>query len=179
VNPKLVVKVVWTSSWFDPGKERAAADTLIAGGADIVTHHTDSTAVTQAGEEKGVFTIGYNSDMARFGPKTSLTAVTHQWGDYYIERVKAAIAGSWASGDTWGGFKAGMTKLAPYNSAIPAAVRQQTDAAIAGIAGGTLKPFQGPLVDQDGKSKLAAGQSLADADILMMNWFVQGVQGKV
>jgi len=179
VNPKLVVKVVWTSAWFDPGKERAAADTLIAGGADIVTHHTDSTAVTQAGEEKGVFTIGYNSDMGKFGPKTSLTAVTHQWGDYYTGRVKAAIAGTWTAGDTWGGFKAGMTKLAVYGQAVPDPVRQQTDAAIAGIAAGTLKPFSGPIADQDGKPKLAAGKSLADADILGMNWFVQGVQGKI
>lgn len=44
VNPKAEVRVIWVSSWYDPGKEREAAETLIAQGADIVTQHTDSTA---------------------------------------------------------------------------------------------------------------------------------------
>jgi len=179
VNPKAVVKVVWTSSWFDPGKERAAADTLIAGGADLITQHTDSTAIAQAGEEKGVFTIAYNSDESKYGPKTCLTAVTHNWADYYIGRVKAAIDGSWKAGDVWGGFKAGMTKLAPYGAAVPEAVRKETDAAIAAIASGAHVPFQGPINDQSGKVKVAAGKALKDDEILMMKWFVQGVQGTI
>ena len=29
VNPKAQIKVIWTSSWFDPGKERDAAFALI------------------------------------------------------------------------------------------------------------------------------------------------------
>jgi simple sugar transport system substrate-binding protein len=101
VNPKAQVRVVWTSSWFDPGKERAGADTLIAGGADIITQHTDSTAIAQAGEEKGVMTIADNSDQSKYGPKTCLTAVTHNWAEYYVGRVKAAIGGTWKSGDVW------------------------------------------------------------------------------
>ena len=54
VNPKAQVKVIWVNSWYDPGKEREAAMTLISQGADVLTHHTDSTAVVQAAEEKGV-----------------------------------------------------------------------------------------------------------------------------
>lgn len=178
-NPKAQVRVVWTSSWFDPGRERAAADTLIAGGADIITQHTDSTAIAQAGEEKGVFTIAYNSDQSKYGPKTCLTAVTHDWTAYYVGRVKAAIAGTWVPGDVWGGVKAGMTRLAPYAAAVPEAVRKETDARLAAIAAGSFKPFQGPINDQDGKPKIAAGQSMADKDILEMKWFVEGVQGKI
>src|SRR5437870_7862067 len=45
VNPKAELKVIWTNSWYDPGREREAANTLISQGADVVTHHTDSTAV--------------------------------------------------------------------------------------------------------------------------------------
>lgn len=179
VNPKATTKVVWTSSWFDPGKERAAADTLIAGGADVITHHTDSTSVAQAAEEKGVFSIAYNSDQSKYGPKTCLTAVTHNWNDYYIGRVKAAIGGTWKSIDTWGGVKEGMTKLAPYNAAVPEAVRKEVDGVMAAIGAGTRKPFAGPIADQDGKAKVAAGQAMADKDIAEMKWFVDGVQGKI
>ncbi len=179
VNPKATTKVVWTSSWFDPGKERAAADTLIAGGADVVTHHTDSTAVAQAAEEKGVFSIAYNSDQSKYGPKTCLSAITHDWSAYYIRRVKAVLDGSWKSIDTWGGVKEGMTKLAPFNAAVPEAVRKEVAGVMAAIGAGTRKPFAGPLADQDGKIKVPAGQAMADKDIAEMKWFVDGVQGKI
>ena len=130
-------------------------------------------------EEKGAFSIAYNSDQSKYGPKTCLSAVTHNWNDYYIGRVKAAIAGTWKSGDVWGGVKEGMTRLAPYNAAVPDAVRKEVDAVMAAIGAGTRKPFAGPLTDQDGKPRLAAGQQMADKDIAEMKWFVEGVQGKI
>ena len=179
VNPKFEAKVVWTSSWFDPGKERAAADTLIGQGADIVTNHTDSSAVIQAAEEKGAFSLGYDSDMRKFGPKTNLTSVLTNWNDYYIARVKAAMDGSWTSTDTWGGIKEGMIQIAPFNPSVPEAVVAEVKTVQAKIADGSLKPFTGPIKDQTGKDRVAGGQSLADKDILEMNWFVEGVQGKV
>ena len=53
VNPDAELRVIWVNSWFDPGKERQASLTLMSQGADVLTHHTDSTAVVQAAEEKG------------------------------------------------------------------------------------------------------------------------------
>src|SRR3979409_1854258 len=79
VNPKAEVKVIWVNAWFDPGREREAANTLLSQGADVVTHHTDSTAVVQAAEEKGKYAFGYHSDMSKYGPKAQLTASTHPW----------------------------------------------------------------------------------------------------
>ena len=54
VNPDANVKVVWVSTWFDPGKEGDAAKTLIDQGADILTQHTDSPAPLQVAEERGI-----------------------------------------------------------------------------------------------------------------------------
>ncbi|MEQ8698225.1 MAG: BMP family ABC transporter substrate-binding protein, partial [Bauldia litoralis] len=36
VNPKATVRVIWVSSWYDPGKEREAAEALIGQGADVL-----------------------------------------------------------------------------------------------------------------------------------------------
>src|SRR4029453_3286292 len=47
VNPRAGVKVIWVNSWFDPGKESEASNTLISQGSDVLTHHTDSTATVQ------------------------------------------------------------------------------------------------------------------------------------
>jgi len=179
VNPKAEVKVIWTSSWYDPGKEREAADALVSQGADVLTHHTDSTAVVQAAEAKHVWAIAYHSDMSKYGPHAELTAATHHWGQYYIREVKAVMNGTWKSGDVWGGIKDGMVGLAPMNAAVPQKVVALVDAKKAAIVAGTFQPFQGPIKDNDGQLKVPAGKALSDAQILSLNWYVEGVQGKL
>ncbi|MFI4988972.1 MAG: BMP family ABC transporter substrate-binding protein, partial [Alphaproteobacteria bacterium] len=162
VNPKVQVKVIWTSSWYDPGKEREAAETLFNQGADVLTHHTDSTAVVQAAEAKRAWAIAYHSDMTKYGPHAELTAATHHWGQYYIREVKAVMDGTWKSGDVWGGIKDGMVGLAPFNAAVPMELASLVDARKAAIAAGTFHPFQGPIKDNDGKLKLPEGKTLSD-----------------
>ena len=179
VNPKIEVRVIWVNSWYDPGKERDAANTLIAQGADVVTHHTDSTAVVQAAQERGRYAIGYHSDMSKYGAKAHLTAATHHWGEYYIRTINEAIAGTWKPGSLWGGIKEGMVGLAPLNPAVPADVREQVARVEAQIKAGSFHPFSGPVVDQDGKERLAAGRTMDDAALGSMDYYVQGVASRL
>ncbi len=178
VDPKAEVKVVWVNSWFDPGKERDAAITLIGQGADVITHHTDSTAVVQAAEEKGKYAIAYHSDMKKYGPKAQLAAVTHHWGAYYTKQAQAVIDGTWKTSSTWGGIKDGMVKLEGINNSVPAEVKQFVAAREKELVAGTLNPFTGPIKDNDGKVRLEKGV-LDDAALSKMDYFVEGVAGKV
>ena len=41
VNPDIKIKIIWAFTWYDPGKEADAANTLINQGADILVQHTD------------------------------------------------------------------------------------------------------------------------------------------
>ncbi len=179
VNPAAEVRVVWVSSWYDPGKEREAAETLIVQGADIITQHTDSTAPVQAAEDKGVYAIGYHSDMSKYGQRAHLTAATHLWGGYYTQVVKSVLDGSWSSRSVWGGIKEGMIELAPYGPAVPKEVAALADAKAAEIGAGKLHPFQGPVKDQSGTVKVPAGQVMSDDDLLGFNWYVEGVVGQL
>ena len=179
VNPNVVVKVVWVNSWYDPGKEGDAAKALIDQGADVILQHTDSPAPLQVAESRGVWAVGQASDMAKFAPKAQLTAIVDEWGGYYIDRTKALLDGTWKSEDTWGGFKAGMVQLAPYNKAIPADVVKLAEDTRKGIEDGTIKPFAGPFNKQDGSVGAAAGTSLDDGTLLGMNWYVEGVEGSL
>ena len=45
------------------------------------------------------------------------------------------------------------------------------------IAAGRLKPFAGPITDNAGTLRVPRGQNASDADILKMNYLVEGVQG--
>jgi len=179
VNPKVTVKVVWVSSWFDPGKEADAAKALVDQGADVMLQHTDSPAPVQAAERRGIWAVGQASDMKAFGPKAHLTAIIDDWAPYYIERTKAVLDGTWKSGDVWGGFKSGMVKLSSYNSAIPADVVAMAEKARKGIIDGSVHPFAGPIKDQSGKVILKAGEVMDDKTMLGMNFYVEGVEGKI
>ena len=179
VNPDVQVKVVWASTWYDPAKEREAAETLILQGADVLTQHTDSAAVIQAAEAKGKYAIGYHSDMSLYGQKAHLTATVHNWGPLYLEKAQAVANGTWESKDLWPGIAEGTTDLAPLHADIPADVQEMVMAKKAALKEGTIRVFDGPIVNQAGESMVAKGATMEDGDLLGFNWYVAGVEGKL
>ena len=179
VNPDIKIKVVWVSTWFDPGKEADAAKTLIDQGADVIMQHTDSPAPIQVAEQRGVWAVGQASDMVNFGAKAHLTAIIDDWAPYYVARAKAALDGSWKSTDTWDGLKQGMVQLAAYNKAIPAGVVALAEETRKGIIAGTVHPFAGEIKDQSGKVIVKKGENASDKMLLGMNVYVEGVDGAI
>ena len=179
VAPKAVVKVVWLNTWFDPAREREAAMTLFNQDADVVAFHTASTAVMAAAQENRRLAVAYHSDMRKVAPDAQLVAVTHHWGEYYKSRVQAVLDGSWKSGNVWGGIKEGMIRVGDFGTQVPKAVQEDVLARQKQIAAGKLKPFAGPISDNEGKVIIPRGKSLTDAQILGMNYLVSGVQGKI
>jgi basic membrane protein A len=178
VNPQAQVKVLWLNAWFDPGKERDAAMALMDQGADVLAFHTASTAVMAAAQERGKLAVAYHSDMRKVAPDAQVVAVTHQWGDYYTRRAKAVLDGSWKTGNVWGGVKEGMIRVGYFGSKVPKAVQDEVLARQKDIAAGKLRPFAGPIADNEGRPVAAKGQALTDEQILSMKFLVSGVQGK-
>ncbi|MDB5750778.1 MAG: putative Uncharacterized type transport system, periplasmic component [Ramlibacter sp.] len=179
VNAKAQVKVVWLNAWFDPAREREAAMTLMNQDADVLSFHTASTAVMAAAQERGKLAIAYHSDMRTTAPDAQVLAVTHQWGDYYRQRTQAVLDGTWKPGNVWGGVREGMIRVDHFGPKVPKAVQQEVLARQKDIAAGKLRPFAGPIVDNEGQARLAKGQSLTDPQILQMDYLVTGVQGRV
>ena len=179
VNPKATVKVIWLNEWFNPPREREAAMTLMNQGADVLAFHTGSTAVMAAAEERGKLAVAYHSDMRGAAPTAQIAAVTHQWGDYYTRRVKAAQDGSWRSGNLWGGVREGMIRVEAFGPKVPQRVQEEVLARQKDMAAARLHPFAGPLADNTGRVLLPRGQTLSDAQILQMNWLVDGVQTRL
>ena len=179
VNPKAEVKVVWLNAWFDPPKERDAAMGLFNQNVDVVAFHTGSTAVMAAAQERGKLAVAYHSDMRTVAPDAQIVAVTHQWGDYYTRRIRAVADGSWSTGKVWGGVKQGMIRVGDFGPKVPKAVQQEVLARQKDIAAGRLKPFAGPIVDNEGREVVPKGQAMTDEQILSMNFLVSGVQGRI
>ena len=89
-HPGAKVKLVWTKSWFDPAKEKKAAESLAAAGADVIGQNVDSPAAGQYAQSKGLPWVGYDSNAKKFAPTSWLTAAIYNWGPYYLKRVKGS-----------------------------------------------------------------------------------------
>ena len=178
VNPDFKVKIVWVNSWFDPAKEADAAKALFDQGADIITQHTDSPAPLQIAQERELFGFGQAHDMFEFAPKAQLTAITDNWAPYYIARTQALLDGTWKSESSWWGLKEGMVKMSEYTN-MPDDVKAAAQETEAAIIAGTLHPFKGPIMKQDGSELVPAGQSVDDGTLLGMNFYVKGIDDSV
>jgi basic membrane protein A len=179
VRPDMKVKIIWVNTWYDPGKEAAAARALADQGADVLTQHTDSAAATQFANERGIYSFGQDSDMIKFGPKSQLTAIVENWGPYYIDRVQLALDKKWASSDFWGGLSTKLVQMAPYTN-MPDDVKKLASGTEAAISSGKLHPFKCPVLAQDGKPiECKGGANLDDGQILGMNFYIKGIDDKL
>ena len=155
------------------------AKALVDQGADIMMQHTDSPAPLQVAENRGIWGVGQASDMRKFAPNAQITAIVDNWNGYYIDQARAVLDGSWKSTDTWGGFAAGMTQMAPYGARVPADVVALGKKVEEAIRSGKLHPFAGPAKDRGGKLRIPSGSHASDGELLGMDWFVEGVQGSL
>jgi simple sugar transport system substrate-binding protein len=178
VNPAIRTKVVWVNTWFDPGKERQAAEALIAQGADVLCQNTDSPAIMQTAEARGIPACGWDSDMAKHGPKAQFAANTQNWTQYYIEEVRAVLDGKWAGNrSTVRGLKEEMVKVVGLNKSLTPDAVKLFEERKAAIASGKLVIFSGPLKDNAGKVRVPAGTSLTHQQLAALDWYVEGVDG--
>jgi basic membrane protein A len=177
VNPKVQVRVVWTKTWYDPATEKEAAKSLLDAGADVIAQHQDSPGPQEAAQEKGVYSIGYNTDMSMFAPKAHLTAPIWNWAPFYTQTVEKVRGGSWKSTSAWWGMKEGMVDLAPFGPMVPEDVRVKVMTKKAAIIDGSAKLFAGPIKDQKGNVQIPEGKVATDEQLLSMKYFVQGVTG--
>jgi basic membrane protein A and related proteins len=177
MNPKVKVRLIWTNSWFDPAKEKKAAENLVSAGADVLGQNVDSPAAGQFAESKGVPWVGYDSDASKFAPKSWLTAAVYNWGPYYLKRTKAAMDGTWKTGFYYGTIKDGMIGLAPFGPGVSAKTKAAIAAKRKALINGSFYEFAGPLSDQSGKVRVPKGKRMSVQDLYAMDWLVKGVIG--
>jgi basic membrane protein A len=131
-------------------------------------------------EQRGVHAFGWDSDMSKYGPHSQLTANTENWSDYYVDEIRKVMAGTWTGGrQTADGIKEKMVVLTPLNKSVPSDVARLFEERKRDIADGKLKPFVGPLKDSTGVVRVAAGSALSDAELLAINWYVDGVDASI
>lgn len=175
VNPDAKVIVIWTKTWFNPALEKESAEKLLERGVDILAQHQDSPATMQVAQERKLYSIGYNEDMAKYAPDAQLTAAIWNWSVLYVDIVEKVKAGTWKSEDIWWGIKEGVVDIAPFGPMVPEELAKRTTDAKSKLSNGTLAVFTGPIEDRDGRLRFRAGQPASDKELHEMVWYVKGV----
>lgn len=178
VNPAALVAPRWISTWFDPPVETAAARALAGEGADVIATEADSDAGNRAADALGLPSIGYNA-VPPGATGSMLTAPVWHWDVFYERVVRDILNRRWSNAPVWWGLETGLFGLAPVSAAVPADARQRIDAARTQIANGALQVFAGPLSDNAGAVRVPAGRVMTDAELLSVDWLVEGVAGSL
>lgn len=176
VNPKAKIYVDVTNSWYDEKKEKKASERLLSMGCDVMTQHCDTSYPQTLAQEKGVYGIGYNSDMSKETPKSCLTSVTWNWSAYYTAAVKSVIDGTWDGSNYYGGMAEGLVEITDLASFAADGTQQKVDEATAEILSGQNNVFDGVLETNTGKKIGQKGKTLDDATITgKINWYYRNV----
>ena len=178
VNPKAEVRVVVIGSWSDKAKEAAATNALIDQGADVVAMHVDLPAtVIQAAENRGVYSIGFQSVEARaLAPKGWITGLGFTWGPFMTDTAKSVMAGTFKPAMVREGLGE-MIAIAPFGSAVPQTTQAAVTAAADKVAKG-FNPFTGPITDNTGAVRIKEGEAWGGDKMGNFDWYVEGVIGK-
>ncbi len=132
-----------------------------------------------AAQDKGAYSIGYNTDMRKYAPKVHLTAPVWRWEVIYRHVVEQVQSGTWQSQDIWWGLGKGAVDIAPLSPLVPDRVKRKVLAIKREIIEKKRYVFQGPVEDREGKIRISAGTKTKDSELLNMKWFVKGVIGEI
>lgn len=180
VDPDVTVKVVWLNSWFDPPRAQDSARALMAQQADVIySLYQDTPSVVSVAEEEGVWVINTSSDMVDYAPNMLLASQIADWSNFFIESAQATIDGTFEGFAYWGGMAEGAVDVRSWNAAISDETMAMIDEAANGIRAGEFHPLTGPIMDQDGTERLAAGEVITDEAMLGIDWLVTGVETRV
>jgi basic membrane protein A and related proteins len=179
VNPDAVTTVAYTFAWGDAAKDADATNSLINQGADVITMHVDSPAtIISTAESRGVYSIGFQNVAAQqFAPQYWISGTGFTLGGKLTWLASTVIDGTWKPIFLRCGMADGCMAIAPFGPKVPQAVQDLVMQKKADIEAGTLVVFTGPVVDQDGTVRVAAGEVLSADAMSSVDWFVKGVVG--
>ena len=185
VNPKAETTVVFTGAWCDPAKQKEAADTLIQGGADVLSQHQDCTkTIVETTEKAGAMSVGYHADASSLAPKGWLSGSVWNWGPLYTDIVKTIGEGKWKGSEYDADYRVGFAdsdiiKIAPFGSAVTPEIEKEVLAKQEEMKAKDFYPFEGPIVDQSGKTQIPAGENPSPTELETTDYLVKGVVGKI
>ncbi len=203
-NPKAEVHIRWLFEWYDPAKAREAAEALVAEDCDALAFTEDSATVVQVAEEytkkgKPVYSFSHYSPMKQFGPDSVVSGQLMDWTPLYEDILTKIHSGALTTNnlqdvDYFWLMREGVAQIGTqFREPINPKFANPLKAAMVGNVSAydlvfqridemkalTFDPFTGPIKDNTGTLRLKDGQRATLKELTTIDWFVEGVAGKV
>ncbi len=173
-NPKARIQLEWSCLEGDPYKRLQNA------GARIISGHP--VAVASPGNVSLSWSTSLMMDDGRMAP---LASDVWNWGRTYEQMVRSVLAGAWdttvprgTSVSYWWGMSSGVINVELANT-LPDGVRQLAEILRDGLTRGTIHPFHGNIVDQEGNIRSDESTSFTPEDLMQMNWLCDNIDGRI
>ncbi len=200
--PACSVEVRWINTWFDPTKEREAAESLLEAGVQVIVTGADTPGPLVAAGEKGRYGVGYDSENAcQADLDHCLTVPYWNWGPTYVELVQQMQAGTWKPDDAYLGADTGLVALYGFMEgqevprSVPEDVVPRVREILAKMQAGEFTRFDvfgGPLRNNTGGEVIPADKALTQEDLegisgipgrgdctVCMSWLAEGMVGSL
>lgn len=182
VNPKAIVKAMWTYRWDNPEQGKDVAARLLEMGADIISNE-DLPIPRDLSKEYGVYSISGEE-------KKRYAMAIWNWGVFYEKVIRNILSGTWKSiydGATndeapmnfWLGMNTGIVDLFYSNRNISPQMKNLIEGVKNAIIRNEFNIFNGPIYDQHGQLRVKTGEICDYEDIVKMDWLIEGVEGKL
>ena len=178
VNPDATTTVVWTGNWWDPQREADATRAFAAEGIDVIASQVDSPiTISETAKELGVMVIGKDVDISERAGDIWVTGVSWNWGPMMAEMVEQIQADTWEPAHVRGDLRTGHVILDPFGPQVPEDVAEEVLALKDEILAGDFDIWAGPILNQDGETVVAEGETLSMEAVETMGFLAQGVIG--
>lgn len=187
MNPYAEVYVKWVDEDEDHQSECFSIDQQLIGmGADIICHQ-ESTDLKSSLNSTGIY---FADEINKESFKSSLATPIWNWGIFYEKIIRNIMSGNYSkingllgSGDRaisyWWGMDAGVVDIMYSSSKVPEPLQKSVEFMKKMIIDGVHHPFNGPICDQKGLTRVDEGRHLTSEEIMTMDWFVKGVIGTI
>ena len=179
INAAAETNVVFTGAWDDSGLATTAASQLINSGCDVITQFQDTPKpIVDMCQSEGIPVFGCNADAMELAPDVWISAVCADW-DALIELIDETVQGNYKCVNLQGAFDTHQCTIARTGELITDEMLDQVENVKEQMKNKEFNVFEGPIYDRDGNLKFEEGYVPTSAEINVIDWFVQGVNGSV
>lgn len=176
VNPDCKMRLININNYYDPPGSTQAAETLADAGVDMLNSWVNDTSVCQVAERRGLPTFGHYYDYRASCPTSMIRSALQLGEGWFTSQIEAMAAGDWTPETPILPLEPGSSWFSEWGAEVSEDVQRQTDAVIAQLQSGELKPFAGPIKDQKGTVRIKEGDAVSPEVLYSgWDWYVEGV----
>jgi len=174
-NPAASIQVIAINKWFDPQASTQAAAALIDNGADLLFGIMDEAGYLQVADKRGVKAVMWGADLRRYGARAYITSIVIDFRKFYVDQVRLRLAGNWTPPSILLPLGGGVDVDA-WGETVPDEARKRAGDVRTKLMNG-WSPFVGPLKDNKGTLRVAAGKTMSESELYNWDWPIDGVVG--